>query len=163
MRPRSLLAASDLRDHFACGGAPAQMPPYPSHSTPRNQVKINHHNASGRKDSGIVQYLNVIVLSWSESLFVIVTMYLTASRPIPSRFSRLLSRPSIFLDPHARASLLCTVRYHRHRSEAVFFKLILLFASTSVSLPWVEDNYTQALTAAKQRHVPLFVEVWAPW
>ncbi len=43
------------------------------------------------------------------------------------------------------------------------FKLILLFASVSASLPWVEDNYAQALAAAKARHVPLFVEVWAPW
>jgi hypothetical protein len=45
----------------------------------------------------------------------------------------------------------------------VIFKLILLFASVPGSLPWVEDNYAQALAAAKARHVPLFVEVWAPW
>lgn len=45
----------------------------------------------------------------------------------------------------------------------MIFKLILLFASASASLPWVEDNYAQALRAAKARHVPLFVEVWAPW
>jgi hypothetical protein len=47
----------------------------------------------------------------------------------------------------------------------VIFKLILFFASASASssLPWVEDNYAQALAAAKARHVPLFVEVWAPW
>jgi hypothetical protein len=45
----------------------------------------------------------------------------------------------------------------------VIFKLILLFASVSASLPWVQDNYTQAIAAAKARHVPLFVEVWAPW
>jgi hypothetical protein len=47
----------------------------------------------------------------------------------------------------------------------VIFKLVLLFASASASasLPWVEDNYAQALAAAKARHVPLFVEVWAPW
>ena len=42
----------------------------------------------------------------------------------------------------------------------MIFKLILLFASASASLPWIEDNYTQAL--ANARHVPLFVEVWAP-
>lgn len=45
----------------------------------------------------------------------------------------------------------------------MIFKLILLFASVPASLPWVEDNYAQALAAAKARHVPLFVEVWAPW
>lgn len=41
----------------------------------------------------------------------------------------------------------------------MIFQLILLFAS----LPWVEDEYSKALAAAKARHVPLFVEVWAPW
>ena len=45
----------------------------------------------------------------------------------------------------------------------MIFKLILLFASVHAYLPWVEDNYAQALAAAKARHVPLFVEVWAPW
>jgi hypothetical protein len=45
----------------------------------------------------------------------------------------------------------------------VIFKLILLFASVHACLPWGEDNYAQALAAAKARHVPLFVEVWAPW
>ena len=49
----------------------------------------------------------------------------------------------------------------------MIFKLVLLFAtasaSASASLPWVEDNYAQALAAAKARRVPLFVDVWAPW
>lgn len=45
----------------------------------------------------------------------------------------------------------------------MIFKLVLLSDSASASLPWVEDNYAQALAAAKARHVPLFVEVWAPW
>jgi hypothetical protein len=34
------------------------------------------------------------------------------------------------------------------------------FAST---LPWIEDDYPQALNAARARRVPLFVEAWAPW
>jgi hypothetical protein len=45
----------------------------------------------------------------------------------------------------------------------MLFKFVLLFVSTSVTLPWVEDNYAKALSEAKSRHVPLFVEVWAPW
>ena len=45
----------------------------------------------------------------------------------------------------------------------MFLKLFLLFASAAGSLPWVDNNYTQALSAARERHVPLFVEVWAPW
>jgi hypothetical protein len=30
-------------------------------------------------------------------------------------------------------------------------------------LPFVNDNYDQALAEAKQRKLPLFVDVWAPW
>jgi hypothetical protein len=41
--------------------------------------------------------------------------------------------------------------------------LLLLFAAAVTSLPWVEDDYGKALADAKTRHVPLFVEVWAPW
>ena len=41
--------------------------------------------------------------------------------------------------------------------------LLLLFAAALSSLPWVEDDYGKALADAKTRHVPLFVEVWAPW
>jgi hypothetical protein len=31
------------------------------------------------------------------------------------------------------------------------------------SLPFIEDDYAQALAQAGQRNLPLFVEVWAPW
>ena len=41
--------------------------------------------------------------------------------------------------------------------------LILLFATAHPSLPWVEDDYAKALADARARHVPVFVEVWAPW
>ena len=30
-------------------------------------------------------------------------------------------------------------------------------------LPFVQDNYKQALDQAKQRKQPIFVEWWAPW
>jgi hypothetical protein len=30
-------------------------------------------------------------------------------------------------------------------------------------LPFIQDNYTQALEQAKQRKQPIFVECWAPW
>ena len=30
-------------------------------------------------------------------------------------------------------------------------------------LPWIEDNYSKALAEAKSRHVPIFLEAWAPW
>jgi len=30
-------------------------------------------------------------------------------------------------------------------------------------LPFINDNFEKALAEAKQRNLPLFVEVWAPW
>jgi hypothetical protein len=45
----------------------------------------------------------------------------------------------------------------------MLWKLALLLAVAPGRLPWVEDNYAKALADARARHVPLFVEVWAPW
>jgi hypothetical protein len=45
----------------------------------------------------------------------------------------------------------------------MLLKLVLFFAASAGSLPWMENSYPQALAAAKSRQVPLFVEVWAPW
>lgn len=40
-------------------------------------------------------------------------------------------------------------------------------AATSVSaaetLPWVHDDYKQAVARAAKEHKPIFVEAWAPW
>ena len=33
----------------------------------------------------------------------------------------------------------------------------------AAGLPWIQDNYSKALAEAKQRKLPIFVEVWAPW
>jgi hypothetical protein len=33
----------------------------------------------------------------------------------------------------------------------------------TMSLPFIADNYGKALEEAKQRKLPIFVEVWAPW
>ena len=43
--------------------------------------------------------------------------------------------------------------------------LILVgFTSTLVAeLPFIQDNYKQALAQARQRKQPIFVECWAPW
>ena len=42
-----------------------------------------------------------------------------------------------------------------------FFASVL--GATTQRLPFINDDFTKALTEAKQRHVPVFVEVWAPW
>ena len=35
--------------------------------------------------------------------------------------------------------------------------------SAAAGLPFMQDNYPAALSEAKQRQLPIFVEVWAPW
>jgi len=45
--------------------------------------------------------------------------------------------------------------------------LVCLFSlatwAQKTSLPFIEDDYTQALAQGRQQNLPLFVEVWAPW
>jgi hypothetical protein len=36
-------------------------------------------------------------------------------------------------------------------------------AASRAVLPWVEDDYPKALTLARAKSVPIFVEAWAPW
>jgi hypothetical protein len=36
-------------------------------------------------------------------------------------------------------------------------------AASGASLPWVEDDYSKAVTQARAKNVPIFVEAWAPW
>jgi len=50
---------------------------------------------------------------------------------------------------------------------AIVFLLAVLapssFGKTSKGLPFINDDFQKALTQAKQRNLPLFVDVWAPW
>ena len=43
----------------------------------------------------------------------------------------------------------------------VLFALCALGASAD--LPFIENDYRQAVAEAKAKNVPLFVEAWAPW
>jgi len=36
-------------------------------------------------------------------------------------------------------------------------------ASVRSSLPWIEDDYGRALSEARAKKLPIFVEAWAPW
>jgi hypothetical protein len=38
-----------------------------------------------------------------------------------------------------------------------------VLGTTTMGLPFINDNYPRALAEAKQRRLPIFVEVWAPW
>jgi len=35
--------------------------------------------------------------------------------------------------------------------------------SAAASLPFIENDFAQAVARATQANLPLFVEVWAPW
>ncbi len=36
-------------------------------------------------------------------------------------------------------------------------------AASRGPLPWIADDYPKAVALAKARHLPIFVENWAPW
>ena len=36
-------------------------------------------------------------------------------------------------------------------------------ASRAIALPFIENDFPQALAKARDANLPLFVEVWAPW
>jgi hypothetical protein len=36
-------------------------------------------------------------------------------------------------------------------------------AGAVAALPFIENDYPQAVALARERNLPLFVEVWAPW
>jgi hypothetical protein len=51
-------------------------------------------------------------------------------------------------------------------------KRVLMFALLALcvapvmaaeGLPFIQDNYGSALSQAKHRKLPIFVECWAPW
>ena len=48
----------------------------------------------------------------------------------------------------------------------LLLSLLMVAGVTSTvvaELPFIQDNYKQALVQAKQRKQPIFVECWAPW
>jgi hypothetical protein len=50
-------------------------------------------------------------------------------------------------------------------SMGILFLTIVstVLGATTTGLPFINDNYPKALAEAKQRKLPIFVEVWAPW
>ena len=74
------------------------------------------------------------------------------------------------------SSVGCNLGYGQnaaYRDEAMNskFALAILFAivagasfgATSNGLPFTNNDFPKALKEAKQRNIPAFVEVWAPW
>lgn len=51
-----------------------------------------------------------------------------------------------------------------HMKKILALLILIGFAGVlSAELPFIPDNYPQALAQAKQRKQPIFVECWAPW
>ena len=58
------------------------------------------------------------------------------------------------------------MRFTRFAALALAGGLALVSAAPAASrsvLPWVEDDYAKALSRARAKDVPIFVEAWAPW
>jgi len=58
------------------------------------------------------------------------------------------------------------MRFTRFAALALAGGLALVSAAPAASrsvLPWVEDDYAKALSQARAKDVPIFVEAWAPW
>ncbi len=48
--------------------------------------------------------------------------------------------------------------------RVLLFALALLGSTASAApLPFIEDDWPRALAEAKARHLPIFVDSWAPW
>jgi hypothetical protein len=43
------------------------------------------------------------------------------------------------------------------------FLALAAVAASGETLPFVHDDYAKAVTQAKAKNVPIFVEAWAPW
>ena len=47
--------------------------------------------------------------------------------------------------------------------KLLFAVLLAATALPAAALPFIDDDYTKALAAARTKNVPIFVEAWAPW
>lgn len=48
-------------------------------------------------------------------------------------------------------------------STTMMLMALMSAATAPARLPIIADDYAAAVSEAKERKVPLFVEVWAPW
>ena len=45
----------------------------------------------------------------------------------------------------------------------LFLLLVSGSPATKEALPFIEDDFPKALSEARARNVPIFIEAWAPW
>lgn len=51
----------------------------------------------------------------------------------------------------------------RFATAAVVALVSVVSAQAATTLPFITDDYARALTEARTRNVPIFVDAWAPW
>lgn len=51
----------------------------------------------------------------------------------------------------------------KFRALGTLLLLSICTVATASNLPFINDDYPKALNTARQRSLPIFVEVWAPW
>jgi len=58
-----------------------------------------------------------------------------------------------------------TLCYDPLRMRRLLIILILLAAPAfgKEVLPFIENDYSKAIARARTKHLPLFVDAWAPW
>jgi len=52
------------------------------------------------------------------------------------------------------------------RSIRISFLVLIstvVLAAQKTGLPFIHDDYSKALSTARQKKLPIFVECWAPW
>jgi hypothetical protein len=47
--------------------------------------------------------------------------------------------------------------------KLLFTLLLAAIALPATALPFIDDDYSTALARARTKHLPIFVEAWAPW
>jgi len=51
----------------------------------------------------------------------------------------------------------------KNRLNLVLCAMLFVPRLVAVGLPFIQDDYSKALTQAQQKKLPIFVECWAPW
>ena len=47
--------------------------------------------------------------------------------------------------------------------KRLYLAIALLLAGSAHAVTFIENDYAAAITKAKAKDVPIFVEAWAPW
>ena len=80
--------------------------------------------------------------------------------------STILARPHLTAaEPGARRGASWQLALARGPQFLMLVLSLALYcmAVTRTHLPFIDNNYSKAIAEAKQRKLPIFVDVWAPW